>query len=141
MRSSNKKSGNATVKRSRVVRLAIIVFSILWTIFAAEWYLRLFAPLAMLPRYVQAAPYGIRMNVPSLEYYHRTPDYEVRIRTNSRGVRAETEIPYQKKLGTKRVLLLGDSFGMGYGVNLENTFFHHMCNHLESAGYPGDIDR
>lgn len=118
-----------------MVQLARILFCCFWVLFAAEWFVRLLAPMPMLPRYVQAAPFGIRMNMPNRQYFHRTPDYTIQIRTNGKGIRADYEIPYEKQIGIKRILLLGDSFGMGYEVNLEDTFLIQMCQHLEEAGY------
>lgn len=121
--------------QSRMVWIVRVLFCCLWTLFLAEWFVRLLAPMPMLPRYIQAAPYGIRMNMPDMKYNHVTPDYKIQIRTNSKGIRADDEIPYKKKVGTKRIVLLGDSFGMGYGVDLEDTFLLQMCKHLESVGY------
>lgn len=40
---------------------------------------------------------------------------------NSRGLRNPREIPYEKPQGVTRVLLLGDSFFWGYGVNNEEV--------------------
>lgn len=40
---------------------------------------------------------------------------------NSRGLRNPREIPYEKPPGVTRVLLLGDSFFWGYGVNNEEV--------------------
>lgn len=93
----------------------------LWTPVAAELYLRTFAPVPMLPRYIEAGPLGIRQNMPSQTYRHQTPEYTVEIRTNSQGMRADRDFPLEKPDGVKRIAILGDSFGMGYGVNLEDS--------------------
>ena len=57
-----------------------------WTVFAAEFFLRIFVPEPRLPRYVEAAEYGIRRNMGDQEYWHRTADYQVHFRTNSKGL-------------------------------------------------------
>jgi len=99
-----------------------------------EVFLRFFSPQLMLPRYVCATDYGIRGNTPSQSYWHRAPEYRINIRTNSKGLRADGEIPYGKPQGMRRIMLLGDSFGMGYGVSLEDTFLARMVDSLRAAG-------
>ena len=76
-----------------------IVVGVLWSLFVAEMFLRIFAPVPMLPRYIRASDYGIRDNVPNATYEHNTPDYTITIRTNSKGIRADREIPYTKPKG------------------------------------------
>ena len=120
--------------RRRLRRLACVVVGFAWALVAAELYLRIFAPVPLLPRYIMAADFGIRCNMPSESYTHRTPDYKVKIRTNSKGVRADAEIPYEKPPGVNRIVVLGDSFGMGYGVNLEDTFSAQMVDVLAEGG-------
>ncbi len=107
---------------------------IVYFLLAGEIFLRVFAPRPILPRYVCATNYGIRGNEPSRSYWHTTPEYHINIRTNSAGMRADQEIPYRKRDGIKRVVVLGDSFGMGYGVRLEETFSCQMQNFLCKAG-------
>jgi hypothetical protein len=116
-----------------------IPVGVLWALVAAELFLRIFAPVPMLPRYVIATDFGIRGNQPNQTYTHRTPDYTVEIRTNSRGIRADEKIPYQKPPGVKRILVLGDSFSVGYGVDLEDAFSTAMKRLLEQEIGPVQI--
>lgn len=100
---------------------------------AAEIMIRLFYPVPMLPRYVCATYYGIRGNEPNKVYWHQAPEYgKVQLRINSKGIRDDNEIPYAKPEGIRRIMLLGDSFGMGYEVDLENTFTAQMAHYLET---------
>ena len=94
-------------------RIAMYLFILLWICFAAEIFLRTFDPRPMLPRYVQAGDFGIRVNMPNQTYVHHTPEYRVEIRTNSKGMRSNVDYPYEKPAGVKRIVVLGDSFGMG----------------------------
>jgi len=116
-----------------------IVFAIVYFVFAGELFLRVFAPEPILPRYVCATPYGIRGNEANRNYWHTTPEYRINIRTNSAGIRADKEISYEKCPGVKRIVLLGDSFGMGYGVDLEDTFSSQMEKALHAAGWPCEV--
>jgi hypothetical protein len=102
--------------------------------------MRVMKPQPMLPRYVTAGDFGIRVNMPNKDYVHTTPDYTVHLHTNSKGIRAPKDIPYTKKEGVTRIVLLGDSFGMGYGVNLEDSFSEVMRTKLETSwGSPVEV--
>ena len=116
-----------------------LIFSLIYVILLAEVFLRVLFPIPMLPRYINATDFGIRGNMANLNYWHHTPDYDVSIRTNSKGIRANEEIPYKKPENIKRIVVLGDSFAMGYGVNLEDTFLSQMKRDLKSAGYETQI--
>jgi lysophospholipase L1-like esterase len=52
----------------------------------------------------------------------------VEFKTNSKGLRADHEISYKKPEGVFRLMLLGDSFGMGYGAALEESFIQQAAN-------------
>lgn len=103
-----------------------------WIPIAAEIFLRLLAPVPMLPRYIEAGPHGVRANMPNQKYRHQTPEYEVELRTNAAGMRADEEFSLEKPSNTKRIVVLGDSFAMGYGVNLEDTSLRQLESDLES---------
>jgi hypothetical protein len=106
---------------------------------AVEVLLRIMAPVPMMPRYVTDTPYGVRGNMANRKYRHSTPEYNVLIQTNSKGIRANREIPYKKEPHVKRVVLLGDSFGMGYGVNADKMFTARMTHYLK-ARYNHDVE-
>jgi hypothetical protein len=105
----------------------------------AEIQLRFFSPVPIVPRYVTGTSFGIRGNMPNMNYWHKTPDVTINLRTNSKGIRADEEIPYEKPKDVKRIVVLGDSFGMGYEVNLEDTFLSRMKDNLEKAGKKVEI--
>jgi len=72
--------------------------------------------------------------------FHLIPDksgtyYGVEIRTNSLGFRDE-ERPLSKPRGKKRVLVLGDSFALGWGVSADNVFSKKL-EQLLNAVSPG----
>jgi len=57
---------------------------------------------------------------PNGEQRIQRSEFDVTIRTNSKGLRGP-EREYAKPAGTRRVLILGDSFGEGYYVEEEQT--------------------
>lgn len=122
------------VMRCRIRSLCVALFCCGYTFVAAEAFLRLLAPVPIVPRHVTAASYGIRVNEPNQVYWHTSADFKIQIRTNSRGVRSDREILYEKPPGVRRIVVLGDSFGMGYEVNLEDSFLHVMEQTLREAG-------
>ena len=105
----------------------------------AELFLRIYAPVPMLPRYVSSAEYGVRMNTANQTYAHTTPDYRIVIRTNSKGIRSDVEIPYEKPRGKKRIVALGDSFLMGYGAHPEEMLLNVMIERLRAAGHDVEL--
>lgn len=88
----------------------------------------------MLPRYIASAEYGVRMNMPNQSYAHTTPDYKITIQTNSKGIRSDVEIPYEKPPEKKRIVSLGDSFLMGYGAHPDEMLLNVMIERLRAAG-------
>lgn len=52
---------------------------------------------------------------PHLQVVHQGWEFEVDLRTNSRGFR-DAETTYERRDTRKRILLLGDSFGFAYGI-------------------------
>ncbi len=106
-----------------------------WALIAAELFLCWLNPMPIAPRYVTATSFGIRGNEPNRTSRHFSADFEIEIRTNAQGIRADEDIPYRKPDGVKRIVVLGDSFGMGYEVNLEDTFLVRMENQLKRSGY------
>jgi hypothetical protein len=88
----------------------------------AEGLTRVFFDEAVQPRFVIDAGYGVRANKPDVVTRHYVPgDYEVTITTNSAGMRGQREYPVARVPGKRRILMLGDSFPFGYGVEDEDV--------------------
>jgi hypothetical protein len=105
-----------------------MIFICAWIAIFFESYIRLFKVQAINPRNVTEGEHGIRVNKASASYTHKTYDYRVEFKTNSKGLRADHEISYKKPEGVFRLMLLGDSFGMGYGAALEESFIQQAAN-------------
>ncbi|WP_349645418.1 hypothetical protein [Candidatus Parabeggiatoa sp. HSG14] len=102
-------------------------------------FVRVFNPTPLMPRYVTAAPYGVRMNVPNAQYWQTTPETQVQIRINAQGMRSDKEYPFKKAEKECRILLYGDSFFMGYEVDLKDSFTYLLEQKLNAEGYPCEV--
>jgi hypothetical protein len=122
--------------KSVVINSSVLVISLIVGFLIAEMVVRIWFPQPMLPRYVVDAPYGIRTNKPNMSIWHTSPDYRVNVRTNSKGIRSDREIPYEKPVGTFRIVGLGDSFTLGYEVDLEDTYLFQVESILHERGHP-----
>ncbi len=97
---------------------AAIVLASLLSLAMAEAVLRLVDyPAATFSPWIRSEHLGFRL-VPSLKTRMSGPEYDVAVETNSMGFRDDEIGP---KTG-KRILLLGDSFAMGYGVSRGEIF-------------------
>jgi len=119
--------------------LFYITFGICYCLLFGELFVRLFNPVPLMPRYVTAAPYGVRMNVPNAQYWQTTPETKVQIRINAQGIRSAREYPYQKPDNKCRILLFGDSFLVGYEVTLKDSFAYLLERKLNANGYPCEV--
>ena len=126
---------NASFFRRGLIGLALFG----WVLIFGEGFVRLFAPVALMPRYVTGAPYGIRMNIPNASYWETTQEVHVEVRTNSQGIRADREYAIEKPPGVCRVLMQGDSFFMGYEVDLKNSIQALVEKGLNDTGYPCEV--
>jgi hypothetical protein len=124
------------------LRLKPIVRAAAFAVYAVafgEIFLRLFAPQPILPRYVTAAPWGVRMNTPNSVYRQWTPEVDVQIRINGQGMRADHDFPESKPPNLCRIALLGDSYFIGFEASLEDTFAHLLEAHLRQAGLAVEV--
>lgn len=110
--------------------LALFVYAVVFL----ELFVRIFAPQAILPRYITKSDYGIRVNIPNASYWHFTPEVTVEMQTNSAGMRDHREYTVDKTSGTCRVVLLGDSFFMGYEAIYEDSFAFQLEQSLKNQG-------
>lgn len=116
-------------------KLIYVLFAVGYCLIFGELFVRIFSPAPLLPRYVTGAPYGIRTNVPNVQYWQTTPEVQVQFRINSRGIRSDQEYSYEKPPGQCRIVLFGDSFFMGYEVDLKDSFAYLLEQKLKVAGY------
>ncbi|MDH5564179.1 MAG: hypothetical protein OEY91_11230, partial [Nitrospirota bacterium] len=65
--------------------------------------------------------------IPNYEAKFRARDFEVNIKTNAYGLR-DQEYAFSKKQGINRIIVLGDSFAWGWGVE-QNEIFCEVAEH------------
>lgn len=76
---------------------------------------------------------------PDWETVHATPDFQVTVHTNALGLRG-TAVGRSKPPGTLRILVLGDSFAFGFGVEDDETFPARLETLLrERLGRPVEV--
>jgi hypothetical protein len=118
--------------------LTASVFFIYALIFS-EIFIRVMEPQALIPRYVTAGADGIRMNIPNAVYKHKTPEIDVEMRINLQGIRSDREFSLNKPADIYRIVLLGDSFFMGYEVDLEDSIAFLLEKNMLSQGVNAEV--
>lgn len=117
----------------------ILLFSPIYILVFGELFMRLFAGVALMPRYVTGGDDGIRRNIPNSVYSQTSQEVDIEIRVNSQGLRADSDFSLEKPQDKCRIAVLGDSFFMGYEVELEDSFSHLLETNLATAGYPCEV--
>jgi hypothetical protein len=121
--------------RQLLIALALCVYALL----LAELCVRLLAPQPLMPRYVTGTPWGVRGNIPGARYRHRTQEVNVGYRINSQGLRADREYAEHPVHGLCRVGMIGDSYFVGYEVEIQDTVAHQLELALESRGISTEV--
>ncbi len=112
-------------KRKTLRYFFTLPFAVGYILLFGEAFIRILSPEALIPRYVTGSDYGIRMNRPNSEFWHKTTETTAKIQYNSQGMRAKQDFDYQKDTQC-RAVLLGDSFFAGFEVNFEDTFAYQL---------------
>lgn len=117
--------------------LGVCLFFYTWAV--AEAFIWTFDPQQFMARYIMGADWGVRGNIPGARYWHRTAEVDVEYRINSQGMRADLEYPLTKPSGTCRVGLFGDSFFVGYELDLKDTFGYRLERRLNEHGIKAEV--
>lgn len=130
----------------RVAKDTAIVLAVsLGLLLALELLIRLLAPQSLTGVSLRGEHFsasdsllGIRY-VPGAVWRFRHPEYRVEYAINADGLRDATNHPAQKPQDVTRVLLLGDSFTFGQGVNYADAW-PVMAERMLERQYPGRFD-
>ncbi|MBI4125634.1 MAG: hypothetical protein HY609_02345 [Deltaproteobacteria bacterium] len=98
--------------------------------------------MALFPRYVTQRQYNdylIRGNVAGARYRHKSPDGRWEFQINRRGFRGGVDYSYEKPPGVLRVLVLGDSFTVGYEVDQDETYAVVLERELKKRGIAAEV--
>jgi lysophospholipase L1-like esterase len=131
---------------ARFVRDSAIVLSVSVGLLAGlEFFCRLFAPQSLTGTSLRGLHFSERDSllgmryIPGAVWRFRHPEYRVEYAINGEGFRDAKVRPARKPPGITRVLLLGDSFTFGYGVNYEQAWPVLAEQKLERQGLKVDL--
>jgi len=71
---------------------------------------------------------------PATSLRRHTGEFDVTLKTNSRGLREDESVRYEKPADTTRILLVGDSFTLGYTVERPDTLSQLLAERMRSEG-------
>jgi hypothetical protein len=106
------------VKRLEQALACLVALAILVLVLEGGMRLLGFAPRPTMNQF--DATLGWRAK-PSTTIRRHTSEFDVTFSTNSRGLRADESVGYAKSAGVTRILVIGDSFTLGYTVAREDT--------------------
>jgi len=147
-RQAGKRNTGRVVKinsRGILINLSLIILSTLFALFLSEIALRLmgFNPLYVSPERDRFWKYDSLLgwaHQPQQEGIFETPQFRTVVRINEEGLR-DREHSYKRQNDIERVLVLGDSFAWGYGVEESERFSQQLEEALDveviNAGVSG----
>lgn len=129
---------NELLKKKRIVYfLLMLALTVLIGLFIAEILMRIFFPQQETMRWFASDKrYGFFLKKNFYQKYHYiNSDFVMEVKTNSWGLRGnEYSLSDLSNPSIKKVLLLGDSFVFGQGVNIEDTFGAKLEGLLNKSG-------
>lgn len=82
---------------------------------------------------------GLRPSVRDAVVHGHSGEFAFRFDTNALGLRMDRELAAAKPSGTERILLVGDSFTFGYGVEQDETFARELQRRFDASGPPTEV--
>ncbi len=105
---------------SLLTNILLFIFSVAFVFIIGELFVRVFYPQTLISDLMEPCPvYGLCMKK-NTTGYQLSKEYDVKIRLNNLGFRGE-DFSLEPNLEKKRILVVGDSFVFGYGVNENET--------------------
>jgi hypothetical protein len=127
------------MQKKKLWKVAGIALWAVYGVAVAELSVRLLSPQPLIPRYITGTDWGVRGNIPHARYRHKTPEVSVEYRINGQGMRADRDFPLVSTTGVCRIALFGDSYFMGYELNLEESVAFVLEKTLKAAGYESEV--
>ncbi|MEW6273093.1 MAG: DUF5989 family protein [Thermodesulfobacteriota bacterium] len=118
---------------NRINQALALLVSLLFVFLVLEGGLRLFGftPRRTMNQFDAALGWT---KAPSTALRRHTGEFDVTLRTNSRGLREDESVGYDKPAGLQRVLLVGDSFTLGYTVERADTLSELLEARMRAEG-------
>lgn len=114
-------------------RIVLLVASLLLSVGAIEVGVRLIEPREVLREYFEMSdPVLNHRFVPNARGRQKTLEFDAAYTMNALGLR-DVDFPVAKPAGTRRLLMLGDSFTEGLGVQNDETFSHVLGQMLRKS--------
>lgn len=127
IRTGRTKLPNLTANITLAVFVLIIGLIVLEILFRT-----VLSPMIPMKLYAYNRFFGMHWHKPDLDYRLKTSEYDVNFRTNSFGIRSDTDLR-EKTDEEKRIIVLGDSFVQAAQVNLEDTMCRLLQEKLNAA--------
>ena len=126
--------------RSGAQKLTLLAVTLVvtWLLFEGL-VLLVFGEQPKFPRRVVGSSNGIRVNEPHARYRHKSADVTVEFRINGQGMRAERDYAIPKPAGTRRIVVLGDSYTMGYEVAEPQCYARVLERELSARGHKVEV--
>lgn len=118
--------------RNLIKNLALSGTSIVLALILLELFVRIFSPQNIYPFVYKDDPLGFYRLKENYHGIHKAPEFKVRVDTNSNGLR-DYEYPIIKPEKAYRILVLGDSFTFGEGVEMEKGYTKALEKRLNSS--------
>ena len=110
------------MKSKWIAPVLVLIITACLSLFAAEVTVRVIEPKKILrEHFEQPDPVFHHRFIPGATGTWKKPEFHVTYAINSLGLR-DREISKKKPIGTKRILMLGDSFTEGNGVEAKDAF-------------------
>ncbi|WP_395652497.1 hypothetical protein [Brevundimonas sp.] len=112
---------------------------LIYTVLFAEAFIRLVVHQPILPRYVTGTAWGVRGNIPDARFMQRTSEVSASFHFNSQGMRDDRTFPLVAPADRCRVALFGDSYFVGFELNLPDTYAYRLEQSLKARGYRVEV--
>lgn len=114
-------ASSKTSRSAWVLNLVLLVGASLVSLLGGEALIRYCCPQKLAFNISQWDPHVGFSNIPNIEGYSETQDYQMHVKINSRGLR-DREYDYVKPPHTVRIGIFGDSFTFGEGVQDNESY-------------------
>jgi lysophospholipase L1-like esterase len=122
--------------RGILINVSLIILSTLFALFLSEMALRImgFRPMYVSPERDRFWKYDSLLgwaHEPGQEGIFETPQFRTIVRINDKGLRDRPH-SYERQNNTERILVLGDSFAWGYGIDESERFSQLLEKSLDT---------